>query len=58
MQIIVEKRNVWGNDLYYPICNKAKSFAKLLDTKTLTKQKLKEIKHSLGYEIEVEQETF
>ena len=55
--IIVEKKNVYGNDLYYPVCSKAKAFTKLLETKTLTVHKLKEIRHNLGYEIEVKQES-
>ena len=56
-KIIVEKKNRWGNDLYYPVCSKAKAFTKLLETKTLTVHKLKEIRHNLGYEIEVKQES-
>ena len=55
--IIVEKKNIYGNDLYYPVCVKAKAFTKLLETKTLTEHKLKEIRHNLGYEIEVKQES-
>tara|TARA_X000001388_G_C2155427_1_gene94084 strand:- start:75 stop:302 length:228 start_codon:yes stop_codon:yes gene_type:complete len=46
--ITVEMKNSYGNTLYYPVCNKASSFASLTGTKTLTADMLKTIS-SLGY---------
>ena len=57
MKITIERKSVYGNKLYYPVCSKAKAFAKLIGSVTLTDQKLRDIKHGLGYEIELKQET-
>jgi hypothetical protein len=35
-QIVVEFRNVYGNDLIYPLCRMAKLFTKLSGKKTLS----------------------
>jgi hypothetical protein len=35
MQLIVEKKSVYGNQLIYPVCNKAKLFASISGNKTL-----------------------
>lgn len=50
MQIQVEVKNVYGNEIVYPVCNKAKTFARIAKTTTLTKDTLRLIK-SLGYEL-------
>ena len=50
MEIIVLEKSVYGQDLIYPICDKAKAFAELLGTKTLTKQAIHGIK-KLGYKV-------
>jgi hypothetical protein len=35
VQLIVEKKSVYGNQLIYPVCNKAKLFASISGNKTL-----------------------
>ena len=50
--INVEIKNVYGNDLIYPINEVGMKFACLLKKKTLTKDELKIIKE-LGFTIEV-----
>ena len=52
MQIQVLMRMVFGNEAVYPACDKAKLFAKIAGTKTLSPTVLSSIK-ALGYEIEV-----
>ena len=54
MNIIVEMRNVYGNQTVYPICDKAKLLASLTGCKTLTHRALQDIK-ALGYTITVKQ---
>lgn len=51
MKITVYTKNVYGNNLVYPIGNLAHSFTKLTGTKTLSKYHLNIIK-SMGIEIE------
>ena len=50
--INVEIKNVYGNDLIYPINENGMKFARLLKKKTLTKDELKIIKE-LGFTIDV-----
>lgn len=50
MQIVVEVKSVYGEDKVYPVCDKAKLFAEMLGTKTLTHSALIYIER-LGYEI-------
>lgn len=52
MKITVEVRDVYGTTKYYPMCDRAKLFASIAGTKTLTLDAVKQIK-ALGYEIEV-----
>lgn len=52
MAIQVQVKNVYGNELVYPICDKAKLFAEIAGDRTLTFNTLKCIK-ALGYRIEV-----
>jgi hypothetical protein len=49
-EIKVCVREVYGNTLVYPVCNKALSFAKIAGKKTLTPEVLTEIK-ALGYAV-------
>ena len=56
MELIVNVKNVYGNQLIYPVNDTAKLFCKLLNTKTLTKTSLNDIR-SLGYTITVETPT-
>lgn len=50
MKIAVKIKNVYGNPTVYPVCDNAKLFAKIANTKTLTRDTLEQIK-KLGYEI-------
>ena len=52
MKLEVYYKSVYGNDLCYPQCLKAKKFAKLANQKTLSKYSL-ELIASLGYKIDV-----
>ena len=49
MKIIVSKKNVYGNELIYPICDKAKLFALISDKVTLSPRVITLIK-KLGYQ--------
>jgi hypothetical protein len=53
-EITIEAKDVYGRTLYYPACEKAKLFAKLIDKKTLTPETL-EIAEKLGYTINIKQ---
>mgnify|MGYP000261668080 CR=1 FL=1 len=48
-QILIELKSVYGETKAYPLCEKAKEFAAMLGTKTLTPHALKSIK-KLGFE--------
>jgi hypothetical protein len=48
MNINVEVRDVYGQTVYYPMCDKAKLFAQIAGTKTLTPDVLRKIE-LLGY---------
>lgn len=52
MKIQVTIKNVYGNDLIYPVCETSKNLADLADKRTLTHREIKIIKR-LGYSIEV-----
>jgi len=52
MNITVHRREVYGVVKYYPVCEKAKLFARIAQTKTLTHDVLKCI-GALGYEASV-----
>lgn len=54
MEMIVEVKNVYGNQVIYPINEIAKTFAKLAGTKTLTIAAVELIK-TLGYIVRVSQ---
>lgn len=55
MEITIEEKTVYGNTLYYPICPKAKAFAYLSKTTTLSEDTLRTIKNNLGYSIVLQQ---
>ena len=57
MQILVQTREVYGNKLIYPICHKAKLFAKIANAKTLAVHNIQKIKE-LGYEVIEERDLF
>lgn len=48
--ITIQVDKAYGGYLFYPVCDKAKIFAKLAKTKTLSYDAIKHIKE-LGYEV-------
>lgn len=57
MKIVIERKSVYGEIKYYPICESAKLFAAIAGTKTLTRAALFKIKE-LGYEVTFAPEPF
>ena len=55
MNLIVEKKNVYGVERVYPVCNKAKLFARISGNKTLLPEDIELIK-KLGYKLSTKQE--
>jgi hypothetical protein len=53
LEITVIGRTVYGNELVYPACEKARAFAQLMGKKTLSPFDLKVIKESLGYSVKI-----
>jgi len=56
MQIVIRIKDVFGKRTIYPVCDKAKLFAELAGTRTLTQMALLSIQ-KLGYEVKCEQVT-
>jgi hypothetical protein len=54
MKILVEVRQVYGEEKIYPLCPTGKIFTEIAGTKTLTRKTINLIK-DLGYLIEVKQ---
>ena len=54
MQIVIQIRTVYGNTSFYPICDKAKIFATIAGTKTLTATVLSNVA-ALGVEVVLQQ---
>ena len=54
-KLIVRRQNVFGNELIYPVCNKAKVFAIISGNKTLLPEVIDNIK-KLGYTLTTEAE--
>lgn len=52
MNITVAVKNVYGREVIYPVCNKAKLLAELAGTKTFTQHAIQTVK-ALGYSIQV-----
>lgn len=52
LQIVVRLKTNYGSRVIYPSCDKAKTFARLLNQETLTPQNIRVIKE-LGYEVVV-----
>ena len=50
MDLIVSKKNVYGVERVYPVCNKAKLFASISGNKTLLPEVIEQIK-KLGYNL-------
>lgn len=55
MSITVQIKNVYGNQVVYPVCETACTLARLAGHKTLTSYDIQQVKQ-LGYTINVEQE--
>jgi hypothetical protein len=56
MTITVRIKNVYGNETIYPVCEKAKAFANIAGTTTLTRHVIAQIK-AMGFAITVAQQT-
>ena len=56
LTITIKPRTLYGKVVYYPVCNKAKTFASLLHQATLTEPDLKHIL-ALGVQINYEHDT-
>jgi hypothetical protein len=56
MTVTVQIKQVYGKQAIYPVCEKAKIFAALAGTTTLTVQAIAQIK-LLGYDVTVAQQT-
>ena len=54
--VTIDIKNVYGNELIYPVCFNAKKFTSLTKNKTLSKKDIDIIK-TLGYKVVVEQKT-
>lgn len=54
--IVISIKNVYGEAKYYPVCDKAKAFARIAGTKTLTRDVIREIS-DMGYYIDIEQQS-
>jgi len=48
MNLIIELKTVYGNDLIYPICDKAKKLCSLTNQKTFSQFAINKLKE-LGY---------
>ena len=55
MNLVVSKKNVYGVERVYPVCNKAKLFANISGNKTLLPEVIEMIKE-LGYNLTTESE--
>ena len=55
MKLVVSKKNVYGIERVYPVCNKAKLFAAISGNKTLLPEVIEQIK-KLGYNLTTERE--
>ena len=55
MNITVKVRNNYGKKVIYPVCQSAKSFARIAGTASLTRDAIDRIRE-LGYDVQVEQE--
>ena len=53
--LIVKKKNVYGNELVYPVCNDSVLFSCIAGTKTLCNITIANIK-KLGYKFETQKE--
>lgn len=52
MKIILLKKSVYGRDVFYPVCDKAKIIASMFGTKTIPDRVIDKIRQ-LGFDIEI-----
>tara|TARA_R100001443_G_scaffold105560_1_gene114586 strand:+ start:506 stop:706 length:201 start_codon:yes stop_codon:yes gene_type:complete len=52
-ELVIRKKEVYGNVLNYPVCDKAKSLANLVGTKTLTDKVLNQFSLDFGFQIKI-----
>lgn len=57
MTATIEIRSVYGNEAIYPVCDRAKLFADIAGTKTLTRRTICQME-ALGFEIICKQPVF
>ena len=55
IEILVRRKQVYGNEVIYPVCDTANCLTMLGDPKTLTPRQISIIK-ALGYKIVLEQQ--
>lgn len=55
LEIVVKAKDVYGQMKFYPECEKAKTFASIAGTTTLTEATLRKVMQ-LGYEVKVERQ--
>jgi len=55
MEIVIEIKNVYGVEKFYPICDKAKLFASIAGTKTLAPSVLVSVS-KLGFTVTLHQQ--
>ena len=53
MEITINVRNVYGQEVAYPACVSSKRFARIAKTRTLTEDTLYQIKQ-LGYRVRIQ----
>lgn len=53
--LLLIKKSIYGNELFYPLCEDSKILLSLIDKKTFNRSDLYKIK-SLGYEIKLQNE--
>jgi hypothetical protein len=55
LEITLLRKDQYGKAVYYPVCDKAKVFAQIAGTKTLTSDTVRRIKE-LGYKFVIQHE--
>jgi len=54
-EITLLRKEQYGRAVYYPVCDKAKMFANIAGTKTITGETVRHIK-ALGYKFNIQHE--
>ncbi len=53
-ELVIRKREVYGNVLNYPVCDKAKSLATIIGKKTISDDILNKFSLDFGYQIKIQ----